>query len=189
MSRDFWFVAVRCYGPAHRDERKIASFSKGLTSVDGIPVWSEIEAYSKDRRIEQKRKQAEVEALGPMPENPSLDDWLKWGGIAGDKVTSQHIVDGRPETLDRRMARHARAKMGLDLDASGRWTPRQEPAEWTTHDLTCRRCRAKRQHVTARYREDNLHAMLDWLVDLHPERHHITVTPRILNEIWQKVTR
>lgn len=168
---DQWrFVEVHC--EHHERPWKIASF---CDMGDG---WQEIEAASKERRIEQKRRSAEVDAM--PPEDPAApfdsNEWIRRAVPGGDRPAHDtRLADGKP--TDPYAVKIGGYESLLSRVAKG-LPPLPDPQEWRTFDLTCRRCKRKRRHATYRRRADKLFETFDQLVVLGKT----TVTPEFLHQ-------
>lgn len=159
------FIRVHC--ERHARPWRIAEFEKGLQNPGR---WSEIAGTSKARRLEQRRRKAEVAAMPPAdPDNVGdLIARMIPGGDRPGHVTE--LEDG--EVVDSGM----RAAM-KGFDNRPIWERPAQPERWRTYDLTCPRCKKAKRHATYRRREDALFQILDELV-----AHGITrVTPEFLH--------
>lgn len=173
------FIRIRC---EHRHGRmtkpwKIASYSK----LSG--QWSEINHASKARRLEQKKRRAEIDKMPPAREK-DVGDWIARMVPAGDRPGhSTRLTDGRP-VEGGRIVEGLREQEEWLARRDAMWRgvagPFEQPAvpqKWTTHDLTCPRCRQiGRRPATYSRHEEDLFVIFDELV----ERGVYTVTPEFL---------
>ena len=158
----------------HKWPHQIASFHR----LGGY--WQEVKFASKDRRIEQKRKVADNGArksagVGEDTGGEAFDaeDWFRSMVPDGDRPGHEKaVVDGEPMSPTEAAMRGAWVVRRFDDE-------RPIPKEWRTIDLTCPRCRRRKQHATYQRRMDELFAIFTELADDHGVTE---VTPEFLSK-------